>query len=112
MQITAQTARKPALYAMLALVLVGSTPFMGPACGPFTVTDQETGEEREATDEEVRWILSQPAQVVKDIATATGHPEWHPFADIGVRLAVLIYAIRFGRPLKPTPGPPATEGSS
>lgn len=101
MQITANTARRPLLYAMLVVAAVGATPFLGPACGRFTVTDEATGQQRPATEDEVKWILAQPTQLVKDIAVATGHPEWLPFADIGMRLAVLIYAIRFGRPLQP-----------
>jgi len=101
--------RKYTTYAALALSLFGFYPFLSPACTPIMVTDPATGQPREATAEEARWVLAQPAEMVRDIGDATGHPEWYPIADIAVRIAAFVYALRFGQ-VKPPQTPAAPTG--
>lgn len=111
MQLVPDKARRPVLYGLLTVALVGSGSLVVPNCTEIQVKDLETGLLRPATPEEAAQVITEAGEVAKLALTATGHPEWYPFADIGVRLAVLIYAIRFGQPIKPKPGAPPTEGS-
>jgi len=112
MQLSAENLRRPGLYVLLVVALVGSSPFLGGSCDELQIRNQETGILRPATPEEATQIIMEGGEIAKTALTATGHPEWWPFADVAVRIAVLIYAIRFGRPLTPQAQASPTKGSA
>ena len=97
---------------MLILALVGASPFLTGSCTELMVKDLETGLVRPATPEEAAQFITEGGEIAKVALAATGHVEWYPFIDIAVRLAVLVYAIRFGRPPKSEPQASPTEGDS
>lgn len=110
MQIIPEKLRRPALYTLLAVALVGSSAFLSGSCDEIQVRDLESGLLRPATPEEAAVWFTEGGQIAKTALVASGHPEWYPFADIAVRIAILIYAIRFGQPLVPKPQASPTKG--
>lgn len=104
--------RRPILYVLLFVALAGSSILWSPACTELTVKDVETGLLRPATLEEAAGLITEGADIAKAALVATGHPEWYGLLDVAMRLAVFIYAIRFGKPLKPTPQASSTEGAA
>lgn len=83
--------------ALLILVgLVGLVPFSSSGCGPIYVLDDQTGELREATAEEVQAIVERVGDVARLGVVAIGRPEWLLFVDIGVRIAALVAGFALG----------------
>lgn len=104
--------RRPLHTVLLLAAVIGFSPFFGGSCQEILVRDVETGQLRPATPEEAAKVFTESGQIAKAALTATGHIEWFPIVDIAVRLAVLIYAIKFGQPLKPKSQASLPEGSA
>lgn len=88
---TASVQRKT-IFAALVAAVVGIPLTFEDGCAPFTIQDPVTGIVRDATPEEVAKEVAKVGEAVKIVPAVTGHFEWLPFADIGIRLAALIFA--------------------
>jgi len=106
------TTRRLLLYAMLLAATIGTGALFTAACNELQVTDPDTGILRPATLDEATDYITQAGTLAKTALAASGHPEWWPFADIGVRIAVLLYAIRFGQPLTTKAQASPTQGAT